>query len=67
LADRILWDRDFEMAASFLDAPPEKSAAMKQMLGISTEYFSDVPNDVQPKDVAQMLSEIRKITHQKPR
>lgn len=67
LADRILWDRDFEMASSFLDAPPEKAALMKQMLGIETEYYSDAARDIRPGSVDRTLNEVRKITHQKPR
>lgn len=67
LADRILWDRDFEMAGYFLDAAPEQSIAMKQLLGIEPEYYSEVPVDVQPQKIQQALTDLRKITHRKPR
>lgn len=40
LTDRILWDRDYEMGSQFLDMSPEKSAIMKQLLGIDNDYYS---------------------------
>lgn len=45
LADRILWDRDYEMAGTFLDQPPEKAERLKVYLGIDDDYFSSVAPD----------------------
>ncbi len=39
LADRILWDRDFEMQEMFLDSRPDVSDAVKEHVGIHKEYF----------------------------
>lgn len=65
LADRILWDRDFEMAGNFLDAPPEKAAELKQMLGIDHDYFVDVADDGSDDGISEVLDSVRRITHAK--
>lgn len=67
LADRILWDRDFEMAGSFLDDDPAKAALMKQIMGISTDYYSDIAPDLKTDQVQTMLRDVRQLTHRKPR
>jgi hypothetical protein len=67
LADRILWDRDFEMAGSFLDEEPAKAAVLKQMMGIETDYYSSIAPDATANKVDDLLREVRQITHQKPR
>lgn len=53
LADRVLWDRDFEMVGSFLDEPPEKAAMMRQVLGIDDDYFSAAADDFTTRDAAE--------------
>lgn len=40
VADRILWDRDFENEAHFLDMPPELAATGQANLGIQRDYYS---------------------------
>lgn len=40
LADQILWDRDFELEELFADHDPEQTREVKQMMGISDDYFS---------------------------
>lgn len=40
LADHILWDRDYEMAGSFLDLAPDHAESMKAHLGIESDYYS---------------------------
>lgn len=67
LADRILWDRDFEMAGSFLDEEPAKAAVLKQMMGIETDYYSSIAPDPNPDEVQLILKSVRQLTHQKPR
>lgn len=67
LADRILWDRDFEMAENFLDTDPAKAAVLKQMVGVDTDYYSSVAADPKPHEVEELLRQVRRITHQKPR
>ena len=67
LADRILWDRDFKMAASFLDTEPAEASVLKQMLGIENDYYSSIAPDPTPDQVDGLLREVREITHRKPR
>ena len=44
LADDVIRDRDFEMQLH-LDADPEKSRNVKQMMGISENYYTAVAHD----------------------
>jgi hypothetical protein len=46
LANRILWDRDYELADTFLDAPPVESRTLKQMLGVDADYFAAAAPDI---------------------
>jgi hypothetical protein len=55
LANRILWDRDFEMEDLFLDEAPEKTEIMKQYLGIDSDYFSAPAPDVLTDDAVQKV------------
>ena len=47
LAGFVLWDNDYELQES-LDLPPEKSQRFHELLGMSDEYYTDVPPD--PRD-----------------
>lgn len=67
LADRILFDRDFELAGTFLDAEPAKAAALKQILGIKDDYYTDVSGDANPDQIEKMICSIRALSRQKPR
>ena len=67
LADRVLWDRDFEIADSFLDTEPAKAAAMKQALGVDDGYYTDVAPELRREQIQPMLDSVRAITHRKPR
>ncbi len=50
LKDRVLADEDYQMDGLVLDLPPEKSFVLKQAMGISGEYFVDVPPDATAED-----------------
>lgn len=67
LADSILWDRDFEMADSFLDADPDHSQARRELLGIDDEYFLQVPDDPPSYEAMRLASMTRQIVRAKPR
>ena len=67
LADLILWDRDFEMADTFMDLDPKVSKHRRRLLGIDDHYFSAVANDPYPDMVFQLASETRKLVRAKPR
>lgn len=63
LADRILWDRDFEMGDSFLDTDPAQAAMMKQVLGIESDYYTAIAEEARAEDAAALLASVRQITH----
>lgn len=59
LADRILWDRDFEMASLIVDEEPDVAQAYKQMLGIQRDYFAIAPPEVEEQDALPALHDLR--------
>lgn len=67
LVDSILWDRDFEMAESFLDVDPGVSRQRRRLLGIDEDYFTSVPPDPRPDEVFDLISRTRDIVRAKPR
>ena len=67
LSDAILWDRDFEMAESFLDVDPGVSQQRRRLLGINEDYFTRVAPDPRPEDVFRLISRTRDIVRAKPR
>ena len=67
LADRILWDRDFEMVNEMIDAPPEKAAVLRAALGIDSEYYTAIAPDPTDGELDQLFSSLRELTRAKPR
>ena len=67
LTDAVLWDRDFEMADSFLDIDPGVSQQRRRLLGIDDDYFTRVAPDPKPSEVPNLVSRTRDIVRRKPR
>ena len=67
LTDAVLWDRDFEMADSFLDIDPRVSQHRRKLLGIEEDYFTRVAPDPRPDEVWNLVSRTRDIVRRKPR
>lgn len=67
LADRILWDRDFEMIDDFMDANPEVAQLKKLVLGIDEEYYTAVAPEVPSGKLTDSIAAIRQLVRQKPR
>ncbi|WP_218933635.1 hypothetical protein [Rubripirellula lacrimiformis] len=67
LAGAILWDRDFEMAESFLDIDPNVSQQRRKLLGIDDDYFTSVAPDPRPEEAFGLVSRTREIVRPKPR
>lgn len=67
LSDAVLWDRDFEMAESFLDVDPGVSRQRRRLLGIDDDYFTTVAPDPRPGEVIRLVSKTRSIVRAKPR
>ena len=56
LADRILWEADYEMTDVFLDADPSESEMRMGLMGIAEDYYTAIAPD--PTD--QQLEPIRR-------
>ncbi len=67
LAEAVLWDRDFEMAETFLDVDPGISQQRRRLLGIEEDYFTQVAPDPRPAEVLRLASMTREIVRIKPR
>ncbi len=67
LCDSVLWDRDFEMAESFLDVDPGVSRHRRRLLGIDDDYFTAVAPDPRLGEVLVLASRTRDIVRRKPR
>ena len=67
LADRVLWDRDFEMVNEMIDAPPERAAAMRAALGITPGYYTAIAPDPTDQQVDALFESLEHLTRAKPR
>ena len=67
LSELILWDRDFEMADSFLDLDPGVSQHRRRLLGIDDHYFCTVPSDPNPDSVFDLVCTTQQLVRSKPR
>lgn len=65
IADRILWDRDFELGDLMIDCVPEKAEFLKSYLAIDDEYFTSISPD--PRYLVQVRRTLRRLLHEKPR
>ncbi len=67
LRDRVLADEDYQMDGLTLDLPPEKSRELKRTLGISGDYFIDVPPDATTEDARNAWGNIiQRVTGERP-
>jgi hypothetical protein len=67
LADQILWDRDYEMAAAFMDDDPDFSANEKRMFGIDQDYFTGLTPDPREDQLDSVVFSIERLIRSKPR
>jgi len=61
LAGCVLWDNDYECEA-IMDLPPEKSRHLRDTLGISDDYHTDVPHDPPDDQVSLYLDALVGLT-----
>ena len=67
LKDRVLADEDYQMDSLALDLPPEQSTELKQTMGISGDYFIDVPPDATTEDARDAWANIvQRVSGQRP-
>jgi hypothetical protein len=62
LADRILWDYDFDMARDFLDKHPDEARIQKEEMGIPRDYFSRIAPDPTDEQLIGIRRKLREIT-----
>ena len=62
LADRILWDRDWEMEDLFADAIPERGRQLKRFLGIEDDYFRDIAPDPTTRQLRVVCAQLDALT-----
>ncbi|MEL6105793.1 MAG: hypothetical protein AAFU85_07150 [Planctomycetota bacterium] len=67
LADRVLWDRDFELVHEVIDAPPERAAALRAALGIESSYYTAIAPDPPDQQVDELIDSLESLTRAKPR
>ncbi|MCO8122260.1 hypothetical protein NHH03_10960 [Stieleria sp. TO1_6] len=67
LADRVLWDRDFDLVNEMVDAPPERAAAMRAALGITPGYYTAIAPDPTDHQVDALFQSLEELTRAKPR
>ncbi|NND97939.1 MAG: hypothetical protein HKN47_11485 [Pirellulaceae bacterium] len=67
LTDAVLWDRDYEMADSFLDVDPGVSQQRRRLLGIDDDYFTRVAPDPHSEETYRLAAQTQAIVRAKPR
>lgn len=59
LSDQVLWDRDFEDGAMFLDAAPE--SVNRDEVGVGVEYFATVSRELRDAEIEPTLVQLRQL------
>lgn len=67
LCNRLLDDRDFELASIMMDVAPSQLADAKKRLGMDAEYFTIVAEDPHSVEFAEIQAETRSLVRRKPR
>ena len=65
IADRILWDRDWELDDLMVDNSPEQANFLKAHLGIDGDYFTSIAPD--PRNLKQVRRILDRLLRKKPR
>jgi hypothetical protein len=63
LSGRILWDADYENAGLYIDHPPEKSKWMKDMSGVSDNYFLAIADDLTEEQAKARIKQLQTLCH----
>jgi len=61
LSGRILWDADYKNAGLYIDHPPEKSKWLKDMSGVSDNYFLAIADDLTEEQAKAHIVELQKL------
>jgi hypothetical protein len=67
LQDRVLADQDWAMDDLTMDLPPDEGRALKEVMGISGDYFIDVPPEAIDQQARQSWANIiERLTGDRP-
>ncbi len=58
----VLWDADWDGGEMHLDADPETSRRLKELMRIDEDYYVDVPPDPSGKQLEEVLATLRELT-----
>jgi hypothetical protein len=61
LADRVLWDADYEFDDLFMDGPPEFTRALRREMRIAEEYFDAIAEDLTDEQARDRVAELRRV------
>lgn len=61
LAEGILWDADYDDGDIYLDHSPEDSKWLRNIVGISDNYYSAVVDDLSQADIGRKLEKLREL------
>ena len=61
LADRILWDSDYEDGDMYLDHPPEISKKLIDWMEIDDDYFTAIVEDLTDEQARATIKELQKL------
>lgn len=59
MAEMILWDNDYLSESDFVDDSPEDSDRLKELIGITDDYFLEIADDPKPSEIDTILSELK--------
>lgn len=59
--DRVLPDRDYEYGAVFLDTAPDRGGTLKELMGVSGDYFTDVPDELSREEIERAIARLREL------
>jgi hypothetical protein len=65
ISERILWDEDYLYADEMLDAAPEQARRERRRLGITRDYYLDVPPDPEETDLELIRKRLEKLNRDK--
>ena len=57
---RILWDTDWEGGFIEPDDPPDKANAFREFMSVDPNYYSAVPPDPNPEQLAKIRARLRR-------
>ena len=58
LADKVLWDRDFELESIYADHSPDISAMLKKMTGIADNFYSSAAPEIYSSEYHRIDGEL---------